>query len=81
MEIICAADEPVLSRYKGDGSYRDLGDFKCLDERACFVIPDEDISSVQTSLLWESRLRAYRSCGCIGVFVDEGAADVDDGRK
>lgn len=46
VKVIRTTHEPVLSRNKSNGSHWDLGDFECLDERACFVVPDEHVASV-----------------------------------
>jgi hypothetical protein len=59
VKVICAAYKPVLAGNESDGSHWDLGDFECLDQSACLVIPDEDIASVETGLAVRYHVHAF----------------------
>lgn len=48
MEVVGAADEPVLAGDEGDGADRDLCDLERLYERAGLVVPDEDVARVES---------------------------------
>lgn len=47
VEVVAAADEPVLAGDEGDGAHGDLGDLERLYERFRLVVPDDDAARVQ----------------------------------
>ena len=47
MEIITATYNPVLSFDESTGSYRDIGELECLDDRLSLVRPDMCVSIVK----------------------------------
>jgi hypothetical protein len=47
LEVIAAGHDPVLARNEATSSYGNVGKFKCLDDRLCFVRPDVNVAAVE----------------------------------
>jgi hypothetical protein len=47
LEVIAAANNPVLARNEAACSYRNIGKFEGLDNRLRFVGPDVDVAAVE----------------------------------
>jgi hypothetical protein len=64
LEVIAAGNNPVLACNEATSSYRNIGEFECLDDRLCFVRPDVNVAAVEGG---EDLVGRQQALGMIGV--------------